>query len=218
MSKFERFGLSGGHGGFPATATLPQGDRLNTLLPEFKAWFAAVNGFGEYLRNFFAHYQNYFDAYAEEHSLVYTQLHKEFSANLEQSIDQWLHIKGLSEDDFGEMMQLAKARGDGNSDQIVGTLLGMLDYQLWITSIFALKHDSLVAGLISGSPPVDVPQEQQPAEQQAQVLNVEVPEGVAAGQQLQVTSPDGQALLVVVPEGLGAGQLFSVTYMPIAAA
>eukprot|EP00930_Biecheleria_cincta_P058771 TRINITY_DN4456_c0_g1_i1.p1 TRINITY_DN4456_c0_g1~~TRINITY_DN4456_c0_g1_i1.p1 ORF type:complete len:109 (+),score=26.07 TRINITY_DN4456_c0_g1_i1:142-468(+) len=79
---------------------------------------------------------------SEEHKLTYTQLHKEFSRSLEESIDRWLHSKGITEDAFGEMMQLARRRGDAQSDEIVGVLLGMLDYQLWIVSIFALKHSS----------------------------------------------------------------------------
>mmetsp|Transcript_19048 Transcript_19048/g.44784 ORF Transcript_19048/g.44784 Transcript_19048/m.44784 type:complete len:209 (-) Transcript_19048:129-755(-) len=207
MSKYSRFFSGEQHGGYSAKATVAQSDKLNTLLPDFKRWFASINGFGDYLRTFFTHYQNYFDAYAEEHALIYTQVHKEFSANLEQSIDQWLHAKGLSEQDFGEMLQLAQERGDAKSDEIVAVLLGMLDYQLWIRSIFDLKRSGQVADLLEG---------QVPGQPQALTLSVAVPEGVSAGQELQVTSPDGQLLQVAVPPGLCSGQVFSVSYLPLA--
>ena len=39
---------------------------------------------------------------------------------------------------------------------------------------------------------------------------VEVPEGVVAGQQLQVTAPNGQVITVPVPEGVVAGQQLQV--------
>merc|ERR1740122_498562 len=104
------------------------------------------------------------------------------------------------------MLHLAKERGDAKSDDIVGVLIGMMDYQQWISSIFTLKQNSRVAGLLAGAPPPEAVQEQ--PQPQPQMLNVEVPQGVLPGQQLQVMSPDGQALLVTVPEGLAPGQQF----------
>ena len=45
-----------------------------------------------------------------------------------------------------------------------------------------------------------------------------MPEGVAGGTDILVTTPDGQSLAVVVPLGLAAGDTFDVHYTPVAAA
>eukprot|EP00440_Ansanella_granifera_P014258 gb/GFBE01015497.1/.p1 GENE.gb/GFBE01015497.1/~~gb/GFBE01015497.1/.p1 ORF type:complete len:185 (+),score=44.92 gb/GFBE01015497.1/:1-555(+) len=150
MSKYELFGICTRHGGFAEGLTVVENDRLICLLPEFKQWFADIDGFGTYLRSYFEHYDSYFDLYAEEHALIYSKLHKEFSLSLEESIDQWLSSKGLTEDAFGDMMQQACRRGDHKSDEIVGVLLGMLDYQLWIANIFELKRSRQLGELLTG--------------------------------------------------------------------
>lgn len=212
MAKYDRFGLgtSATHGGYSAGPTVVQASRLDTIMPKFKEWFVSMDGFGEYLRNFYTTYGGYFDSHAEEHSLVYTQLHKEFSTKLDQSIVDWLHAEGLSEDDFGDMLRLARDRGDQKSNEIVAVLLGMLDYQLWIENIFRLKHNSQVSALLVGSSTVAV--------ESQQYFSVALPEGVAAGQELQVQTPDGQMLTVLAPVGCVAGQAISVAYTPLSVA
>merc|ERR1711957_760525 len=99
---------------------------------------------------------------------------------------------------------------------IVGVLLGLLDYQLWIGSIFALKRDKRLSGVLAEPVQLDVrsAQEQLLLQPVSQVLNVEVPLGVQPGHELHVTSPDGQTLQVCVPEGACAGQQFTVSYLP----
>mmetsp|Transcript_111766 Transcript_111766/g.216543 ORF Transcript_111766/g.216543 Transcript_111766/m.216543 type:complete len:221 (-) Transcript_111766:122-784(-) len=212
MSKFERFMGHACHGGYSKAPSVPEADRLNLLLVEFKSWFASMDGFGAYLTGFFHAYQAYFDEYVNEHKLLYTQLHKEFSDNLETSIDSWLHANGLTEDDFGEMLQLARTRSDQKSDEIFGVLFAMLDYQSWITQISALKQSNYLADVLAA-----LPTEQTcPHPPKPQMLTVEVPPGTAAGQELHVTSPDGQVLSVTVPEGLVSGQQFMLTYLPLA--
>jgi hypothetical protein len=42
-------------------------------------------------------------------------------------------------------------------------------------------------------------------------LSLTVPEGVVAGQQLQIEAPDGRTLLITVPEGVTAGQQLEVS-------
>ncbi|CAE8638580.1 unnamed protein product, partial [Polarella glacialis] len=202
------------HGGFASGPTVVQAEKYNTLLPDFKNWFEAIDGFGEYLRTFFEHYSGYFEVYSEEHALVYTQLHKEFSTSLELSIVQWIAQLGLTEDDFGLMLREAIRRGDDRSDEIVGVLAGMLDYQLWVVKIFALKR----AALLRENPQDEKasPEEVSPEAEEALFLSVAVPEGMSPGQEVQVTCPDGQSLLVAVPEGLAEGQLFHVSYVPLA--
>eukprot|EP00931_Biecheleriopsis_adriatica_P115496 TRINITY_DN91287_c0_g1_i1.p1 TRINITY_DN91287_c0_g1~~TRINITY_DN91287_c0_g1_i1.p1 ORF type:complete len:178 (-),score=49.59 TRINITY_DN91287_c0_g1_i1:10-543(-) len=153
MSKYARFcGSSAAlSGGFAASLTVAENDRLTTLLPSFKQWFADVEGFGGHLRSYFDQHADYFDLYAEEHALVYTELHDEFRRSLEESVDSWLRSQGLTEEAFGEMMQQALYRGDHESDEIVAVLLGMIDYQLWIASIFDLKRNAQVAALLAVS-------------------------------------------------------------------
>merc|ERR1712083_317538 len=133
------------HRGYAFGPSVAQAEKLDGLLIEFKDWFVAINGFGEYLKTFFTHYNVYFAEHTEEHSLLYTQLHKEFSHQLENSIDQWLVAKGILQEDFGDMLSMAQKRGDAQSDQIVGVLLGMLEYQLWIENIFKLSQTTIGA-------------------------------------------------------------------------
>ena len=45
----------------------------------------------------------------------------------------------------------------------------------------------------------------------ATTLSLTVPEGVEAGQQLQIEAPDGRTLLITVPEGVTAGQQLEVS-------
>jgi len=207
MSKFARFAAGVNHGGYNAGPSVAFAAKLDAMMAEFKQWFVSLAGFGDYLRTFFAQYEAYFNEYASEHALAYTQLHKDFSAKLEGAIDQWLQAKGVTEDDFGEMLRLARQRGDAQSDEIIGVLLGLLDYELWIAHIFALKRSARLAAEIAAAPPQAQPQ-------QLQVMTVAVPDGVTGGQQLQINTPCGQALVYVVPEGLGPGQAFSVSYAP----
>eukprot|EP00927_Polykrikos_kofoidii_P078013 TRINITY_DN74893_c0_g1_i1.p1 TRINITY_DN74893_c0_g1~~TRINITY_DN74893_c0_g1_i1.p1 ORF type:complete len:169 (-),score=24.68 TRINITY_DN74893_c0_g1_i1:132-638(-) len=161
MSKFDLWkGTGQFHAGYVEGVTVPQSAKLDALMQEFKDWFTSVSGFGEYLKGYYTHYAAYFDDYVEEHSLTYTHLHTEFSDSLSASIQQWLHSQGISEDDFGDMLCLARARGDDKSDEIVGTLLGMLDYTMWFQHIFKLRHDSRLAaamatgGYACSAPPV----------------------------------------------------------------
>lgn len=49
------------------------------------------------------------------------------------------------------------------------------------------------------------------AEADPNLIYVVVPDGVNAGDQLQVTAPNGQALLATVPDGLGPGDQFAVS-------
>ena len=42
-------------------------------------------------------------------------------------------------------------------------------------------------------------------------FTITIPDGVEAGQQLQVNTPDGRELLVTVPEGVTAGQQLQIT-------
>eukprot|EP00933_Yihiella_yeosuensis_P061944 TRINITY_DN64826_c0_g1_i1.p1 TRINITY_DN64826_c0_g1~~TRINITY_DN64826_c0_g1_i1.p1 ORF type:complete len:223 (-),score=46.79 TRINITY_DN64826_c0_g1_i1:124-792(-) len=218
MSKFARFVDSCHHGGYVAGPTVVEGQKLDNLLPEFKSWFASIDGFGEYLRSYFEHYHDYFDedvTTKEEHRLVYSQLHKEFSTNLEQSIGEWLKQLGLSEDDFGVMMQLASKRGDLMSDEIVGVLLGMLDYQLWIMNIFALRRSRQLSEILPPPPPPPPQMDEEIAQaQEERLLHVTVPEGVFAGQAVEVKASEEQSLTVTVPEGLSAGDVFAVSYIP----
>lgn len=218
MSRYARFKPV--HGGFVDGVTVPQSERYNALLPGFKAWFSALNGFGDYLRSFFGSYGGYFDCYSEEHALVYTNLHKEFTGHLEEAIDSWLKVHDLGEEDFGEMLRQASLRGDAEGDFVVGTLLGLLDYEPWIGSIFALKRMALTG---EGLPPDEhtvmaapaaPPPDDDPGAGAAEpaTMTVLVPEGVAPGQQVQVTSPDGQLLVVAVPEGCTPGVAFNVAY------
>merc|ERR1712066_222158 len=107
-----------------------------------------MNGFGDYLRKFFGEYEAYFNGYVEEHALMYTQLHRQFSENLQLYIDGWLHAKGLSEEDFGSALSAACSQSDDQSDEIIGILIGMLDYERWIGSIFDLKRDQRVKAVL----------------------------------------------------------------------
>eukprot|EP00429_Kryptoperidinium_foliaceum_P066352 CAMPEP_0176075408 /NCGR_PEP_ID=MMETSP0120_2-20121206/37690_1 /TAXON_ID=160619 /ORGANISM="Kryptoperidinium foliaceum, Strain CCMP 1326" /LENGTH=202 /DNA_ID=CAMNT_0017409113 /DNA_START=166 /DNA_END=774 /DNA_ORIENTATION=+ len=189
------------------------------LLPGFKTWFSALAGFGDYLQSFFASYRGYFDCYAEEHALVYTQLHKEFSSKLEESIDTWLKLNNLGEEEFGEMLRQASLRNDGDGDMIIGTLLGLLDYEPWIGSIFALKQMALVDDGSSANdsavhclPQVDEPAAAGVPATPSATMTVVVPNCVAPGQQVQVMSPDGQFFLVEVPGGCAPGSTFDVAY------
>mmetsp|Transcript_151796 Transcript_151796/g.487087 ORF Transcript_151796/g.487087 Transcript_151796/m.487087 type:complete len:173 (+) Transcript_151796:268-786(+) len=152
--------------------------------------------------------QGYFDCYSEEHALVYTQLHREFSSQLEQAIDGWLKTHDLCEDDLGSMLEQARLRGDGEGDAAVGALLGMLDYQPWIGNIFVLKRlsDEAFAAAAASSPGTEATPPLS--------LRVAVPEGVQPGQEVQVSTPDGQLLVVVVPEGCHTGFEFDVAYVP----
>jgi len=145
----------------------------------------------------------YFDDYDETHALMYTQLHKEFSASLEAAINEWLAYKGLSEEHLEAMLAYAQQSGDKKTDEIIGVLLGMMDYEQWIANIFDLKRNSrlpLFADIEDDEPMAP------------QLLAVTCPDGVAAGDQLQVATPDGQTLLVSVPEGIGPGMVFNVSY------
>ena len=42
---------------------------------------------------------------------------------------------------------VARSRKDKKADEIVGVLLGMMDYQLWIDNIFDLKRNSRLVPL-----------------------------------------------------------------------
>lgn len=233
MSKYARFNAQApidGWNGYTAGLTVAQGEKLDKFLIDFKQWFASVGGFGNYLRRFFTDYQAYFSEFAEEHSLVYTQLHKEFCQNLEDAVDAWLRLRGLSEDDFGDMLRQAERRGDSQSDEMLGVLLGLLDYQPWIHSIFALRHAvSENFGAVGAEIRADLSANEMccaetlwteapggvaPNATTQVMFHVAVPDGVAPGQQLQVTSPDGQSFLTCVPDGVGPGQLFCVSYSP----
>merc|ERR1719217_2066643 len=110
------------------------------------------------------------NSYNEEHSLVYTKIHKEFVANLEQCIDQWLYAKGLSEEDFGVMLGFARQKGDAASDEIVDTILGMVDYRPWITKIFDMRRRliDLQATLCSGYDAAAVPPVAAPCDEEQQ--------------------------------------------------
>lgn len=55
---------------------------------------------------------------------------------------------------------------------------------------------------------IGLPQAQQ--QQQTNTIQVQVPAGVAPGQQIQVTAPDGAQMLVAVPAGVAPGQVFPV--------
>merc|ERR1719238_258376 len=88
---------------------------------DFRCWFAAKKGFGNDL------------AYFYSHLLIYTDLHKQFSANLELRIHEWIASRGLSEDQFEAILMQVEAE---QADEIVGVLLGMLDYERWIVAIF----------------------------------------------------------------------------------
>jgi hypothetical protein len=46
------------------------------------------------------------------------------------------------------------------------------------------------------------------------MLMVTVPDGVASGQTIQISTPDGQMMMTTVPRGLSAGQQFEVSIAP----
>jgi hypothetical protein len=140
--------------------------------------------------------------------------------------------RGLSEEHFEAMLMEVEAE---QTDEIVGVLLGMLDYERWIVAIFnLLKSERLAdllqdldaaepymsegyAGVASSSPAHQVLM-MKAYRSSACELNVEMPQGVPDGGELQVVAPDGQVLNVAAPVGLNPGELFTVTYEPVAAA
>ena len=50
------------------------------------------------------------------------------------------------------MLTTARNRKDKKADEIVGVLLGMMDYQLWIDNIFDLKRNSRLVPLSAQGP------------------------------------------------------------------
>jgi hypothetical protein len=202
------------------------------LWDEFRCWFAAKKGFGTDLTYFYTQYRGYFNEYDESHQLIYTELHKQFSANLEIRIHEWLSTKGLGEEHFETMLKEVEAE---QADEIVGVLLGLLDYERWIVAIFSLLKSERLADLLqdyadAAEPYMSegyarvvssAPSHQvllQAYQRATQELNVEMPQGLEDGGELQVLAPDGQVLHVAAPLGLNPGDLFTITYEPIAAA
>mmetsp|Transcript_75642 Transcript_75642/g.210124 ORF Transcript_75642/g.210124 Transcript_75642/m.210124 type:complete len:212 (-) Transcript_75642:194-829(-) len=206
MNKYDRFGAcASASRGHPIGPTVTDSNKQDALIEEFKSWFVAYDGFGPYLETFFQQHGAVFDEFSEEHLLVYTQLHIEFSDSLERAIADWRCSRGLADTDFGDMLSRASARGDMKSDEVIGVLLGMLDYELWIKHIFALKaHHRLIAATLAAEPQAEL-----------SYMSLVVPEGVTPGQQLEAVAPDGQRLFVSVPEGVAPGEAFSAAYIPI---
>lgn len=191
---------------------------IDPQMEEFKSWFVASDGFGPYIQSFFEQYEQYFNEYEETHALVYTEIHKEFSTNLEVAVDGWREAHGVTEERFLEMLETAQKRRDRKTDEIVGVLLGMMDYQEWISNIFFLKKSALLVPLFADcwDEPMAPSEEPFVPDAAPQLLQVALPDGVASGQSLQVTAPDGQVLMVTVPDGIGPGDIFNVTYTPVA--
>jgi hypothetical protein len=199
---------------------------------EFRCWFAAKKGFGADLTYFYTQYRGYFNEYDASHLLIYTDLHKQFSANLEMRIHEWLASKGMTEAHFEEMLQEVAA--DPAADEILNVLLGMLDYERWIRAIFDLLKSERLAYLLEDMDDCAEPYMNEgygrvlaasPANQvlisayqsSAAELSVEMPPGVPEGGELEVVAPDGQVLQVSAPLGLNPGDLFTVTYEPLVA-
>lgn len=114
---------------------------LAPYLEEFKTWFTAVDGFGDYLKHFLAHYGPFFRENQETHCFVYTKLHKEFSRNLESAVEVWLKSKGLTEAHLEAMIEYGDSQGDQHTAGIVQALSQMLEYHTWIEYIFNLKKN-----------------------------------------------------------------------------
>mmetsp|Transcript_6425 Transcript_6425/g.13173 ORF Transcript_6425/g.13173 Transcript_6425/m.13173 type:complete len:270 (+) Transcript_6425:61-870(+) len=118
------------------------------FLEEFKAWYTAVDGFGEYLKHFLAHYGHFFREHQETHAFVYTKLHREFSWNLEAAVNAWLASKGLTEEHLAAMLEYAQSQGDQHTHGIVDAMLTMMEYQSWIKYILDLKQNPQVVQLV----------------------------------------------------------------------
>jgi hypothetical protein len=117
-------------------------------LAEFKAWYTANDGFGEYLKHFLAHYWPFFREHQETHAFVYTKLHKEFASNLEAAVNAWLASKGMTEDHLAAMLEYGQELGDQDTMGIVAAMLNLLDYPKWIQYMFSLKQNPNVAQLL----------------------------------------------------------------------
>ena len=74
-------------------------------------------------------------------------------------------------------MNFAKESGDEKIDKIIDDLLGLMDYEQWIANIFDLKRNSRLVPLFA-----DIEGEEAGPE----LLAVTCPDGVAAGEDLQV--------------------------------
>lgn len=118
------------------------------MLLEFQAWYTALDGFGDYLKYFLAHYGHFFKEHQETHAFVYTKLHREFAGNLEAAVNAWLASKGMTESHLDAMLGHARARGDETAEGIVDALVKMLEYHTWIAYILSLKTDPQVTQLM----------------------------------------------------------------------
>ncbi|CAE7353610.1 unnamed protein product [Symbiodinium natans] len=118
--------------------------RLQVLAAKLTKWLLAEEGFGRSLDDFFRGHSQYFDDYQDEHALHYTTLHKEFSTKLEAEVEGWLAEEGLTTDDLALILRAAKdglAGEDAAAEvDLVEMMLEAVDYQKWISSIFALKR------------------------------------------------------------------------------
>eukprot|EP00747_Dinoflagellata_sp_TGD_P169288 gnl/TRDRNA2_/TRDRNA2_197885_c0_seq1.p1 gnl/TRDRNA2_/TRDRNA2_197885_c0~~gnl/TRDRNA2_/TRDRNA2_197885_c0_seq1.p1 ORF type:complete len:265 (+),score=74.13 gnl/TRDRNA2_/TRDRNA2_197885_c0_seq1:130-924(+) len=122
---------------------------LAPYLDEFKTWYTAVDGFGEYLLHFIMNYGGFFKERQETHEFVYTKLHREFSDNLEAAVDVWRTSKGLSEEHMAAMLEYGQQIGDVHTTGIIAALHQMLEYQSWIAYMFSLKQDPQVRMLMA---------------------------------------------------------------------
>ncbi|CAJ1351809.1 unnamed protein product [Effrenium voratum] len=119
--------------------------RLRYLAEKLQVWLMSDEGFGSYLDDFFRKNGAYFDDYQEEHALHYTELHKEFSAQLESEIHGWLSDEGLREESLETILQAGREQALEDSEEaqddadMVDLLLEALDYQKWIQHVFRLK-------------------------------------------------------------------------------
>ena len=82
----------------------------------------------------------YFDDYDETHALMYTQLHKEFSASLEAAINEWLAYKGLSEEHLEVLCKLSslfvKPAGETRAATSLNPLMtAVYDQKSWIRGL-----------------------------------------------------------------------------------
>mmetsp|Transcript_24448 Transcript_24448/g.56682 ORF Transcript_24448/g.56682 Transcript_24448/m.56682 type:complete len:198 (-) Transcript_24448:253-846(-) len=183
--------------------------RLQSLSGRLKKWLLSEEGFGHYLDDFFRANSQYFDDYQEEHALHYTTLHKEFVAKLELEIQGWLADEGLADDDLESILQVAKDGAAGEEEgadetDLVEMMLEAMEYQKWISSIFALKRrirERRKVRVRKAPPPPP------PPTGDGTTVEVVVPEGAQPGETVRIEH-DGNEYSFIIPPGFEQGMTF----------